>query len=1339
MPWRNLRHRSRRRVIAYSLLGRDPPTRKEQIARHAICLPSGVMTFASGFTRLALLASAGLALLSCSGPEADSAPTGKSADALTSSCTAQTIGVADIHADFRDIWAGRETSATGKQAEPNEPVTLDFNTTVDPTRVAAQFTPVATDGSCGGTIAATGNGSVVAADAWGHTNSDSARPTTPAPYSVFAHETVTGIVSAAGAIAAGQDITLSSFSVNNTVAQPIGLIAGGKVTLTSGSVQGSLTYGTASTFPQTVTIGGTKTQQAFNVDTAFLNLESVSMLLNELATTGTTQVSGGTLTLAGTKTGLNVFSVSADVLAAASSLVINVPAGAGAIVNVSGPSVAILNKGITLRGATAQNLLFNFPGASFLHIAGVGFSGSLLAPDARVTFDSGSITGTVVTRSFQSSGSGALLLAPLNATLLLGSATPSAVLLKPAQPLLRGCTYTFTIAANTPLTAGGNCLASPLNVTFTVAPHAITAANRELEQENGDPLTHTLRRFVAKSGINTLTGDVWSRYESEIGVAHSSLVAVGKANPSVLHAGKTTQFYQQYQLGYPVFGHGFLAENEGGGVFRQALGRVTNALPTTLPTPVSSSAALQAALQYLHVTTPPWVSNPSVNKPPVLTLGLLPLRPTPSASDFKLVWDVQFANSGIAEPRSLQLDASSGSVIRRTKAARSVTYLDPKTAVFTPPIQPESFNYVYDNATHSVDVASYTLSSSGGIAILGSTLANDNGASAGVLETFFATQADFSDAKPIIDSTPATPWSAPNENSMAAAQWGVERADKFLKTLGFVSTPGNPPWTSVDGLHHQKVVVRWLGGTGKQDAQMRPGDAAGQNPADFGFIDLTDGTPGPPIERDTLPHEFDHLFQFNLRVAATLPDPENIGETGSVQEGLADLFGIGSVHQQFGEIENWQCVSIGTNCDRDLADPLSHGYTPNNAHPDFYEGPAYGNYLSTTNCPDDDDCFVHLNSTVISHWGYLLARGSGDAAPNTCGLVIDPLDLNTDTAFRYVIDISHVAYGGLIGFPTPAEPSFSDFRDATLVTARDMVDAGTVPPDTVQKFELAWYAVGLGPEYQTKRSPLLPTSQEVVPGEEATSVYPWQTFEWQTNVDGQTATSWDFQIADGPFDTNVKYEADQISETVVDNGVTKYVARVALPFNSTTRYFWRVRPTPQSPPPPGTPWGQSCYPVHTFVGTTTPDVIAGSEGGDLPPGVNAFVFSPVTGAVKYEVYVSAQDSNCQAGTGVQQFESATNSAILTGIQPQQHYWVEVQPIGPNDFTKQPSVGTCYKAQYDSAALQSPMPTYPLDTQIFDYHGVKNHPIFGWSAFNQPDHYLIQLFLRDQNGTCATTP
>lgn len=1254
----------------------------------------------------------------CSSPSEPTVSVQQTSEAL-SSCSAHGVQVSDLHADFRDIWAGREVSATGKQADPLAAVTVDFNTTVDSSLAAAQFVPDVTDGSCGAAVAATGNGSVVGQAAWGP-SSDTTRPVAPGPYNLIVRESISGVVSAAGAIAAGGDINLSSFNVNATARQPIGMIAGGKVTLTSGFVQGNVTFGAPSTLPGTVTVSGTKTQQAFSVASSFDGLEALSSLLAEETATASAQNVSGTLTLSGTKSALNVFSVTADVLQAVTSVKISVPSGAGVLVNVTGANVSFVNAGFTLQGATNSGVLWNLPSAGFVRVSSVGLPGSLFAPGARVSFESGSISGTVVARNFQSPGAGSLLSAPLNLALLAANVTPSALRFSPAKPLVRGCSYRFVIPSTQPL-VGTNCLATALSVDFHVAAHPSSPADRELANTALDPNNLTLRRFEARTGINTLVADIWARYESTIGVSRSALVASGASRTSSTRAGQLLTSYQQYYQGYPIAGFGYLVATESG-IFRSADGKVAPSLPSTLPTPISASAALQAALQALQVTTPPWVSSPTRFHAPVSLLELLPKQPSPSAADFVLVWHFGFAGTGLDGAGTLDLEAGTGHVLLRTDSLTHQTLGHVDTTATYQRQTPNLVDTLYGTGQRTISAAQYQ-QTNGSIV---TTLASGNMTAAGILATVFQPPTPAGGSAPaaqfVTDPTPATPWTStePIQQAMATGEWGLERSLAYLQAIDFHSVIGGPAWTSVDGTGHRRIVTYWkeAGGTTEQDIGFAPDDSD----ADTVVISATDGTPGPPVEPGTFPHEFSHALVHYVRDASQLdPTLPGVGESGSLKEGIADLNGAGAVHAQLGTITDWSCAEEATTCLRDVADPTR------NSLPVFYKGTNYQIYSDLTHCEEDSDyCFVHENSTVISHWGYLLAFGTAASpAANPCGISFDPLDPNPDVAMKMVLNIAYLAAGTRLGPSASSSqmPTFADLRDQTLSVTRDLVENQTLPADALHKLELAWYAVGVGPD-AVANSDTVSATFAVNPPDDGMAIYPWVTFEWPASGNGQDATSWDFQIADGPFDTNLLHEESSITSS---GGKASFA--LALPFDSTKRYFWRVRPhdTTQS-------W-LGCYPVHTFVDTTTPGVIQSASTG-LFPGTNPVSWTPVDGAIKYEVFISETDNDCSAGSGVIQRESPSAGVTVTGLQPDTHYFLEILPVGPNGTDGTPSTSSCFKAELDTPPLRAPSVSTPVDTQIFDYGG-SNHPVFGWTAYDAPDHYLLQLYPMDASGKCGT--
>lgn len=1266
---------------------------------------------------------------------------GTATSALTATCSAHTVQIVDLRADFRDIWAGRETAASGKQADPDLRASLDFNTTVDPTRLGAQFVPSTLVGgaACAAatTVAATPLASVTPAAVWGSVTSDSGRPTNPFPYNAFVAASASGLPSVAGALAAGGDVTLSNFSLDGTVRQPVGLIAGGKVTLANGSIGGAVTFGATSTIPQSVSVAGTKTQQSFDVSAAFRDLQTLSTLLGEESPNGTVTTSGSTLVLRGTSQGRNLFRLTASALAQASSLQITVPSSAGAVITVTGANVTLQNKGITLSGATASTLLWNMPGAGSLVIGGVSLAGSVLAPSADAAFGSGSVTGTLVLRSLAMPGSGTLLSAPLNTSLLLPASAPSSVVLRPAQPLVPGCAYQLVIPTTQPLTASNNCLAVPFAVTFRVAKAPSTPAGRELEAATSDPSTGTLRRFSAKNGINTLVDDVFARYAQGFGgLPAARFTPLGAGVPSPTRPGHSIVGYQQYHQGYPVFGYGYTVTATSDNLFRDATGKVMPVLPDAPAAPITQAAAQSAVLSFLKITTPPWVTSPSKFHPPTAMLGWMAKRPDPTASDFLLVWHFQFAGTGLKEPATVQVDASTAKVVGSTAALEPVTGLA-NSAVFQLEDASGSVTTPADGR-QTIPVAVYQQSGQ----TVTTLMTTDQNKPAGSLSVLYVNP---NTNAAIVAVNPNSAWTATTgrqEQAMATAYWGLLRANSFLGTLGLTFTSGTP-WRNVDGLGRQQVVILWNGDNpSTQTGYLASSDA---DTAEIQFDNDTD--------RTTAPHEFSHALLASIRRSLLVtPDLANRGESGSVSEGIADLYAIGTIHQQTPAPvpADWACVLDGT-CNgaaaRDLANPGHH------TNPNYYKGANYGAYTDVTKCPDSDLCFRHQNATIVGYWGYLLGVGSkASPATNPCGLSVEPLDQDPDKALRMVLTIAYHAAGDHLGFlGMLAEPTFADFRDATISVARDLALQGQLPSNAPHKVELAWYAVGLGPEFLgDSTAPVAPppSPETAVPADDDTGVEPWQLFGWSTSghTDGLTSIDWDFQIADGPFDTSVKQELDGIRMVRADNGEVQEGPFLALPLNSTKRFYWRVRPHTTAT------W-QSCFPVHSFVGTDGPSGVSGldvthnkAENGTIVPGEATLEWLGAHNAAAYHFGVTTQDaSGCGFTNDV--FDATMKEigrggpfhelAFLEKLQPSHHYFVNVQPIGPKDFAGQPSPGDCFRLAIETSSLPAATLRRPEPAAI-ELPSDKN-PVFSWDVPSETESSTLLLYERDENGTCAQAP
>src|SRR6185503_4766104 len=129
--------------------------------------------------------------------------------------------------------------------------------------------------------------------------------------------------------------------------------------------------------------------------------------------------------------------------------------------------------------------------------------------------------------------------------------------------------------------------------------------------------------------------------------------------------------------------------------------------------------------------------------------------------------------------------------------------------------------------------------------------------------------------------------------------------------------------------------------------------------------------------------------------------------------------------------------------------------------------------------------------------------------------------------------------------------------------------------------------------------------------------------------------------------------------------------------------------------------------------------------------------------------IATSDPGCQSGGDVIEktvdADASRGSASLTGIQPEEQYFITVQPIGPDDVTGTPSVGACSKEEFDTTGMRAPELTRPQDGGTFQYNSP--HHGFGglgpldwaWDALDGPDRYRLTFYDLDEAGICGTTP
>ena len=247
-------------------------------------------------------------------------------------------------------------------------------------------------------------------------------------YSAF----VTGNFSAANGsadsgIAAGGAVSLNSY----TVGAALGPSARGSDTLVVG---GSLAATGGQLHSGNAVVGGGATLNRFNIvkgdirQGSPIDFAAQGLLLNTLADSlgamaanGTTAMQWGGLSLTGSQSGLNIFTVQAADLANANNFKIIAPRDSQVLVNIVGGSASLRNMGFALQGVAGGDVLFNFYEAGSIDMSGIGLAGSILAPGATVNFNNGQLNGLLVAANYAGSSTqlgggytGDLLKAPLN-------------------------------------------------------------------------------------------------------------------------------------------------------------------------------------------------------------------------------------------------------------------------------------------------------------------------------------------------------------------------------------------------------------------------------------------------------------------------------------------------------------------------------------------------------------------------------------------------------------------------------------------------------------------------------------------------------------------------------------------------------------------------------------------------------------------------------------------------------------------------------------------------------------------------------------------------------------
>ena len=280
-------------------------------------------------------------------------------------------------------------------------------------------------------------------------------------FNFFIFGNATNTSDAQGRTAVGGNATYTNFPIGQQDYNVFGqlkdqLIVGGALSYTGGQIFGNAAATSAPTFTGTFPGspqgpgGSLRTGSGnlpFNPASFLSSYQSRSTYYASLANSfgggSITQSGGGnfiTYNLTGTNAGLNVFNLSSSTLAANPGFVINVPATATALINITGNTtnnagvgagITFTNSNITFSGGGAdKRTLFNLSSATQVNVSGYRIQGSLLAPNASVVGANGaSQDGTLIASGVSGQFEGHIIDEGNNYTGTIGSGTIASTVL----------------------------------------------------------------------------------------------------------------------------------------------------------------------------------------------------------------------------------------------------------------------------------------------------------------------------------------------------------------------------------------------------------------------------------------------------------------------------------------------------------------------------------------------------------------------------------------------------------------------------------------------------------------------------------------------------------------------------------------------------------------------------------------------------------------------------------------------------------------------------------------------------------------------------------------------
>ncbi|WHZ06750.1 MAG: Zinc metalloproteinase precursor / aureolysin [Cytophagales bacterium] len=245
----------------------------------------------------------------------------------------------------------------------------------------------------------------------------------------------------------------------------------------------------------------------------------------------------------------------------------------------------------------------------------------------------------------------------------------------------------------------------------------------------------------------------------------------------------------------------------------------------------------------------------------------------------------------------------------------------------------------------------------------------------------------------------------------------------------------------------------------------------------------------PLVSLDIIAHETGHgVCQYTCNLAG------GSGEALALNEGLSDIWAAVIEHWAAPSKQMWEIgeevMADGSPCLLSLSNPKTGGdnyKSVTGGYPTTYQGQFW-----------DENGEPHTNSTVLSHWFYLLSVGG-------CGFIDDNSGNPSYSVFGITSDkAASIVYRAELYYLTSGS-NYLGARTAMISAATDLY--GTASNEVAQVTS-AWYSVGVGAAYSGTSSPIVTSSPLCASGTFTVNNPVNSTVSWSSsNTSGLTINS----------------------------------------------------------------------------------------------------------------------------------------------------------------------------------------------------------------------------------------